>query len=462
MNTNLNVVVLAAGMGSRMKSKLAKVLHRAAGMPLAEHVVRSASELTTPDRITVVIGHQAEAVRAKLAPLGVRFVEQSEQRGTGHALLCCAEALSKDGGLLLVLYGDTPLLTAATLRRLVDLQQAQNSAAAMITTRLDDPTGYGRVVLDETGNVLGIVEQKAASPEQLSIQVINSGIYCFDATLLWKYILEIEPNNTAHEYYLTDIVGILNQAGHTVRSLNIEDSSELLGINTRVELAAADAILRNRKARELMFGGVTMERPETISVDAHVRVGCDTSIEPCVRLLGNTVIGEDCRIGAGSVIENAVIGDRVHIAPLTMILSSTVHEDSRLGPFSQLRPGNEVGPAAHIGNFVELKNTRLGAGSKANHLAYLGDSQIGQRVNVGAGTITCNYDGKRKHPTHIGDGAFVGSNSTLVAPLDIGADGYIAAGSVITEDVPAGSLAFGRSRQVVKEGWVAKSGKKAE
>lgn len=452
MNTNnLSVVVLAAGLGTRMKSKLAKVLHRAGGLTLVEHVVQSAAQLTPPERITVVVGHQANEVQAELRDTGVRFIHQTEQQGTGHALLACRESLHAAGGLVMVLYGDTPLLTPSTLQRLVDWHHKRQVAATMITTKLDDPTGYGRVILDDLGYVRAIVEQKAATPHQLSIHLINSGIYLFDAALLWKYILEIKPDNPANEYYLTDIVAILNRAGHQVQALEIKDHDELLGINTRVDLASVDAIIRNRKTRELMLSGVTIERPETVTVDAQVRVGADTIIEPGTRLLGDTVIGEDCRIGAGSIIEDAVLGDRVRVAPMTMIESSRLGEDSRVGPYARVRPGSDVGARAHVGNFVELKKTNLGEGSKANHLAYLGDSEIGERVNVGAGTITCNYDGVSKHLTHIGDGAFIGSNSTLVAPVTIGDDAYVGAGSVITEEVPPRALALGRARQVVKE-----------
>lgn len=451
--TNLSVVVLAAGLGTRMKSKQAKVLHRAGGLSLAEHVVSAASGLAAPERITVVTGHQADQVEASLAPLGVRFIRQTEQRGTGHALLACREALKSEGGELMVLYGDTPLLTGSTLRRLIDWHRERKAAATLIATTLQDPTGYGRVVLDASGFVQEIVEEKAADPGQRAIRLINSGIYLFNAPLLWKHILEIKPDSPAREYYLTDIVTILNRAGQRVDSLEIEDPAELLGINTRVELAAADRVLRDRKTRELMLSGVTIQRPETVTIDPRVTVGADTVIEPCAHLLGETAVGEDCHIGAGSVIENARLEDRVHVLPMTMIEGAAVRADSRVGPFSRLRPQADVGPGAHVGNFVEIKKTRLGEGSKANHLAYLGDSEIGDRVNIGAGTITCNFDGEHKHVTRIAEGAFVGSNSTLVAPVDVGEGSYIAAGSVVTGDVPAHALALGRARQVVKENW---------
>ncbi len=448
-----NVVILAAGLGTRMKSKRAKVLHRAGGLSLVEHVVNAALGVTTPERIVVVVGHQAEQVRAALEHTGVRFATQTEQKGTGHALQMCRDAVPYDG-LLLVGYGDTPLLSAATFRAVVDAQAQSSHAATLITTRLADPTGYGRVLLDERRNVTAIVEQKAATPEQLLVDLINSGIYCFRSDLLWEHIGSIEPNNAAGEYYLTDLAEILNRAGHTVGNLEIADPTELLGINTRLELAEVDAILRTRKVRQLMLDGVTIEKPETVTVDAEVAVGRDTVLEPFTRLTGKTTIGEDCVIGSCSVIANSTLGDDVKIAPFTSIDSSTVETRAEVGPFARLRMGAQVEGAAYIGNFVELKKTRLGRGSKASHLTYLGDATIGERVNIGAGTITCNYDGSKKHPTKIGAGAFVGSNSTLVAPVEIGENSYIGAGSVITEAVPPEALALGRGRQVIKEGWV--------
>jgi bifunctional UDP-N-acetylglucosamine pyrophosphorylase/glucosamine-1-phosphate N-acetyltransferase len=342
----------------------------------------------------------------------------------------------------------------------VDRQKASGAAATLITTRLDDPTGYGRVVFAQDGVVQAIVEQKAATPEQISIPFINSGIYCFRADLLWKHITEIRPDNAAQEYYLTDLVAILNRAGYKVESMEVPNSNELLGINTRVELAEADKIFRDRKARELMLAGVTIEKPETVTVDRGVQIGMDSVVEPFAQILGDTEIGEDCRIGACSIIRNSKLAAGVQVAPFTLIEDSRIETGARIGPYARLRAGNQVGAGAHIGNFVELKNTRFGAGAKANHLAYLGDSEIGERVNVGAGTITCNYDGVSKHRTSIGKDVFVGSNSTLVAPVELGDGSYIGAGSVITDRVPPDALALGRARQVVKEGWVAKKRKK--
>jgi len=367
---------------------------------------------------------------------------------------------AKQDGLLLVLYGDTPLLSAAAVKQLYEVQSGSDAAATLITTTLADPAGYGRVILDDVGNVAAIVEHKDASAAQLQVCVINSGIYCFRSKALWKHIAEIKPNTASGELYLTDMAAILNRHGQRVQALHLDDSSELLGINTRVELAEADRILRARKARELMLGGVTIERPETVAIDAHVRIGTDTIVEPFARLLGNTAIGEDCRIGQGAILESAELADRVVVAPYTLIADSRVDPGAQVGPFARLRMQTQVGPEARIGNFVELKKTRLGAGAKSQHLAYLGDSEIGERVNVGAGTITCNYDGEKKHVTKIGAGAFIGSNSTLVAPVEIAQDSYVAAGSVITEAVPSNALALGRARQVNKPGWVKNRKKK--
>jgi bifunctional UDP-N-acetylglucosamine pyrophosphorylase / glucosamine-1-phosphate N-acetyltransferase len=460
MTSQINVVILAAGLGTRMKSKRAKVLHRAGGLTLIEHVIQAANAIAPSSDTTVVVGHQADQVRALLAPSGVRFVDQTEQKGTGHALLACRASLASEPGLVVVLYGDCPLLSPATLTELVRRQSSSNAAATLITTRLTDPTGYGRIVFGDNGVVSAIVEHKAATPAQLAIPFINSGIYCFRADLLWKHLVEIRPDNPAHEYYLTDIVEILGRAGHTVAAMEVENAGELLGINTRVELAEVDKIFRERKVRELMLAGVTIEKPETVTIDSMVRIGEDSIVGPFAQILGRTEIGGDCRIGACAIVENSTLASGVEIAAFTSVQDSHIETGAVVGPFARLRQGNRVGKDARIGNFVELKNTRFGAGAKANHLAYLGDSGIGDRTNIGAGTITCNYDGVSKHKTEIGKDAFVGSNSTLVAPLEIGDGSYIGAGSVITEAVPPDALALGRSRQVNKEGWAAKRKKK--
>ncbi len=457
---NHTVVILAAGLGTRMRSKQAKVLHRAGGLALVEQVVAAARTLAPYGHIVAVTGHQAETVEALLQPLGIGFARQQGQKGTGHALGSCRDVVPHDG-LLTVLYGDTPLLTPATLARLRDMQTESDAAATLITTTLDDPTGYGRIILNEAGDVVAIVEEKACTPEQRKIKLINSGIYCFRSELLWKHIGEIVPNPASGELYLTDMAEILASHGHRVRPMHVDDPAELLGINTRVELAHADRILRNRKNEELMLSGVTIERPETVTIDMHVRAGTDTVIEPFARLLGATTVGEDCRIGAGAILDNAILADGVTVAPYTLINDSRLDTEAQVGPFARLRMDAHVGRDARVGNFVELKKTHLGDGAKSQHLAYLGDSEIGARTNIGAGTITCNYDGVKKHRTTIGANAFVGSNSTLVAPIEIGEGSYIAAGSVITDAVPAEALALGRSRQVVKPEWTKKRAKKS-
>jgi bifunctional UDP-N-acetylglucosamine pyrophosphorylase/glucosamine-1-phosphate N-acetyltransferase len=453
MQTPVTTVILAAGLGTRMKSKQAKVLHRAGGLSLVEHVVRAAAALSPAERIFAVVGHQGERVRQELALAGIGFVTQSEQKGTAHAVLACRDTLGASEGLLLVLYGDCPLLSAQTLHRLVEMQSASPHAVTVITTLLDDPYGYGRVLKEADGSIRAIVEQKAATPEQLAVREINSGIYCFRAGLLWKHLDEIGTDNPAGEYYLTDIVEIFRRHGYSCGTLLLEDPREVLGINTRAELAQVDRIFRERKARELMLAGVTIEKPETVTIDPDVRIGRDSIVEPFAQLLGKTVIGEDCRIGACSIVADSTLADGVAVGPFSIIGTSVVEEGAIIGPYARLRLEDHVCAGAHVGNFVELKKTRLGPGAKAMHLAYLGDSVIGANVNIGAGTITCNYDGVRKNPTHIADGAFVGSNSTLVAPLEIGAGSYVAAGSVITKPVPADSLAIAREPQIVKEDW---------
>jgi bifunctional UDP-N-acetylglucosamine pyrophosphorylase/glucosamine-1-phosphate N-acetyltransferase len=457
-------VILAAGLGTRMKSRKAKVLHRAGGRALIEHVVETALKLAPAERVFVVVGYQAEEVRKAVAEApggaGIGFIEQKEQKGTGHALMVGREALAGLDGYLAIIYGDGPLLRAETLKRLVEQAAAGQAAGVLLSALMDDATGYGRVIRE--GGALGarrvarIVEQKAATPDERALREANMGIYCYRADLFWKHVEEIRPDNPAGEYYLTDMVEILNRAGHYVEAAQIDDPGEALGINDRVELAKVDAILRERKRRELMLGGVTIEQPETVVIDADVRIGMDTVIEPFAQVLGKTVIGADCRIGACSIVRDSELADGVEIGPFTIVGTSRLERGVHAGPFARLRMENLVEEGAHIGNFVELKKTRLGARAKANHLAYLGDAQIGADVNVGAGTITCNYDGMRKHATKIGDGAFVGSNSTLVAPIEIGAGAYVGAGSVVTEPVPPDALALGRARQVVKEDWAKK------
>jgi bifunctional UDP-N-acetylglucosamine pyrophosphorylase/glucosamine-1-phosphate N-acetyltransferase len=456
MNPPLTIVILAAGLGTRMKSRRAKVLHRAGGKTLVGHVVDTALQLTSAERIFVVVGHQAEEVRQSIATPGIGFIEQTEQKGTGHAVTTGRAALAGLDGYLMVLYGDCPLLRVETLRRLIAQETGGAAAAVLMSANMADPTGYGRVIRDAQGRVINIVEQKAGTPEQLAIREANMGIYCFRADLFWKHAAEIQPNAASGEYYLTDMAAILTRGGLTVEAMQIEDAGEALGINDRAQLAEVDAILRERKRRALMASGVTLVKPETITVDADVEIGMDTILEPFTQILGRTTIGENCTVGACSMVKDSNLADDVEIGAFTMVHTSVVERGAHVGPYARLRLDNHVGAGAHIGNFVELKKTRMGAGAKANHLAYLGDSEIGERVNIGAGTITCNYDGTKKHPTRIGAGAFVGSNSTLVAPLVIGEGAYTAAGSVITDTVPADALALGRARQEIKPDWSRK------
>jgi len=447
------VVILAAGQGTRMKSRMPKVLHRAGGKSLVRHSIDTALEIAPRERVFVVVGYQADKVRVETDAAGVGSIQQTEQLGTGHAVMCGKDQLAALGGRLIVSVGDCPLIRASTLEALAETVRTSGAAAAMITTEVENPTGYGRIIRDAAGNVQEIVEHKVCTAEQLLVREINSGIFCFDAGLFWKHTGEIRPDNAAREYYLTDMVSILIRAGHRVAAVKLGDPSELLGINNRVELAAADRIIRDRKIHQLLIDGVTIVKPETVTIDSQVRIGIDTVIGPFAQILGGSVIGENVRIGACSIVDSSVLGDDVEVFPFSMIAASTLEAKAHAGPFARIRMGAHLAESAQIGNFVEVKKSRIGAGAKSMHLAYLGDSTIGDKVNIGAGTITCNYDGQKKHPTIIGDGAFVGSNSTLVAPVEIEAGAYVAAGSVITHKVPADALAVGRSRQVNKEGW---------
>ena len=451
------IAILAAGKGTRLKSQRPKVLHEIAGKPLLEHVVAAATQVVPAQNIFAIIGHEADKVRAALEKTGIGFVLQSQQRGTGHAMMEAREAL-RGFEHVLVLSGDVPLITPETIARVRDFHTASRAAMTMLTAEPADPTGYGRVFRKvakgkETDEVERIVEQSALRGKEERQREINSGIYAFATAPLYAHIGKLKTENAHREYYLTDLAVLLRKAGEKVLALRANDSSEVLGVNTRLELAELDTQLRAKKTRELMLAGTTIFRPETCDIDADVEIGTDTVIEPFVQLIGKTRIGADCRIRSYSVITNCQIGNKVLIRPGCILDDSVVRDGAELGPYSRLRPGSDVGEAAHVGNFVEMKKSRLGKGSKANHLTYLGDSEIGEGVNVGAGTITCNYDGVNKYPTVIEDGAFIGSDSTLVAPVRIGRGAYIGAASCITEDVPDDALALGRGRQVTKQGW---------
>jgi bifunctional UDP-N-acetylglucosamine pyrophosphorylase/glucosamine-1-phosphate N-acetyltransferase len=451
------IVILAAGKGTRLKSRRPKVLHGIGGRPLLAHVVAAASKVVPADNIFAIIGYEADKVRAALESSGIGFVLQREQRGTGHAMMEAAEAL-KGFDHVLVLSGDVPLITGETIARVRDFHLGRGAAMTILTAEPTDPTGYGRIFRktadgNQTDEVARIVEQKALRNNEAEQREINSGIYAFAVGPLYAHIGKIGTDNAHGEYYLTDVVPLLDKAGEKVVALRAEDSNEVLGVNTRMELAELDAKLRARKARELMLAGTTIFRPETCDIDEDVEIGTDTVIEPCVQLIGKTKIGADCRIRSYSVISNCEIGDKVLIRPGCMLEDSIVRDGAELGPYSHLRPGSDIGEGAHVGNFVETKKTRLGKRSKANHLTYLGDAEIGEGVNVGAGTITCNYDGTNKTKTIIDDGAFIGSDTTLVAPVRVGRNSYVAAATCVTEDVPEDALAIGRAPQVNKEGW---------
>jgi bifunctional UDP-N-acetylglucosamine pyrophosphorylase/glucosamine-1-phosphate N-acetyltransferase len=456
-SSSFAIVILAAGKGTRLKSRRPKVLHEIGGKPLLAHVVAAASKVVPPRDIFAIIGHEADKVRAALESSGISFVLQREQRGTGHAMMEAAEAL-KGFDHVLVLSGDVPLITQETITRVRDFHLGHGAAMTILTAELTDPAGYGRIFRKtadgkETDEVERIVEQKALQNNEADQREINSGIYAFAIAALYAQIGKIGTDNAHGEYYLTDIVPLLNKAGDKVVALRAEDSSEVLGVNTRIELAELDAKLRARKARELMLAGTTIFRPESCDIDEDVEIGTDTVIEPFVQLIGKTKIGADCRIRSYSVISNCEVGDNVLIRPGCMLEDSIVRDGAELGPYSHLRPGSDIGERAHVGNFVETKKTRLGKGSKANHLTYLGDAEIGEGVNVGAGTITCNYDGVNKTKTIIDDGAFIGSDTTLVAPVRVGKHSYVAAASCVTEDVPEDALAIGRAPQINKAGW---------
>lgn len=455
--SNFAVAILAAGKGTRLKSRHPKVLHAIGGKPLVAHVIAAASRVVPPNRIFVIIGHEAERVKQALAATNVQFVMQADQRGTGHAFMCARSALSKFEHVL-GLSGDVPLIRAETLRELADFHLKNRAAMTILTARVPDPAGYGRIIRKRGSQteVAAIVEQSKLNEREAKINEINSGTYALRTASLFKFLDKLNTDNAHHEYYLTDIAALLVKAREHVLALEAAEPSEVLGVNTRAELARLDALLRQEKCAELMSAGVTIFRPETCMIDAEVEVATDTIIEPFVHLLGKTRIGGDCHISSFSVLRDSELAGQIEVRPGCVITESRIASGAVLGPYSHLRPGTDVGEGAHVGNFVETKKTRLGRGSKANHLTYLGDSEIGENVNVGAGTITCNYDGVNKHRTVIEAGAFIGSDATLVAPVRIGAGAYVAAGSCITEDVPADSLALARSFQTVKEGWVSK------
>lgn len=460
--TGTQAVILAAGQGTRFKTQRPKVLHELLGESLLRHVLRALSGVPV-DPVTVVVGHEAERVEATVAEHGLRFVRQSPLLGTGHALMAAAPLLLEaKAQVLLVVSGDVPLVTSTTLTRLLETHRATGAAATLLSAHLARPGSYGRVVREPGGDVRAVVEARDASPERLALTEINAGLYAFDLRELLPALDRLEPNNTQREYYLTDVIGLLKAAGRTVAAAVAEDAEEVLGVNTLSELARAAELMRRRRCEVLMGCGVVIEDPASTLVGAEVVVEADVVLRASTILEGRTVVKAGACVGPFVRLVDTQVGAGARVLDHCLLRECVVEENASVGPFSQIRPGSRIGRNARVGNFVELKNANLGAGAKASHLSYLGDVTVGQGANIGAGTITCNYDGVDKYETRIGDRAFVGSNAVLVAPVRVGDDAYIAAGSTITEDVPGGALALGRARQVVKEGYAKRRARAAK
>jgi bifunctional UDP-N-acetylglucosamine pyrophosphorylase/glucosamine-1-phosphate N-acetyltransferase len=453
-NHDLAIVILAAGKGTRLKSSLAKVLHRAGGRTLVEHIVRACEPLKARETV-VVVGHQADQVAAVVEPWGAVTVLQQPQNGTGHAMHIAKRALGH-AKFAMVLPGDAPLVRTETLKALAAAHRNGNAAATILSAVLADPSGYGRVLRKSETMVSAIVEESQLNSEQREINEINSAIYCFKLEKLWPALAQVKPHNRHREIYLTDAIAVLNAKGETVLAQVSPDPREVLGCNTRADLAEVDRVFREWKRSALMEAGVTIQLPETVLIDPDVTAGEDTVIEPGVQLLGKTKIGARCTIRTGSVLADAILGDDVKIEAHCVVAQSRLDDRVIIGPFARLRPDNHLKADSRVGNFVELKKSTIGEGTKAMHLSYLGDSKIGKKSNIGAGTITCNYDGFHKYPTTIGNKVFIGSDTALVAPVRVGDGAYVAAGSTITENVPADGLGIARGRQANKPGWAAR------
>jgi bifunctional UDP-N-acetylglucosamine pyrophosphorylase / glucosamine-1-phosphate N-acetyltransferase len=447
-------VILAAGKGTRLRSRLAKVLHRAGGRPLVEHVVRACRPLA-PRAMVAVVGHQPDQVSSLIAPFGVRSVLQQPQRGTGHAMIVARRALPRGARFAVVLPGDAPLVRTETLAELARAHRQSGAAATILSAEVPNPGGYGRILRRADNTVAAIIEDSALTDDQRGVCEINSGIYAFTLQKLWPCLGRLRPGNVHRELYLTDAIALLREQGETVLAQLASDADEVLGCNTRADLAAVDLVFRRRKRAALMDAGVTLEMPETILVDPDVVVGADTVLESGVQLLGTTRVGAGCTIRTGSILADSTLGEEVLVKPYSVISSSVLAAGAQVGPFAHLRDSARLLAGARVGNFVEVKKSVLGERVKAMHLTYLGDARIGGQTNVGAGTITCNYDGLRKNPTTIGRRVFIGSDTALVAPVRVGDGAYIGAGSVVTENVPADALALARGRQVNKPGWAA-------
>jgi len=443
----LATVVLAAGQGKRMKSSKAKVLHLLAGRPMLHYPLNAARE-TGSQKIVVVTGYQQEQVRKTFSDTDIVYALQNRQLGTGDAVMSAREALADFNGDTLLLCGDIPLIKGSTLKKLINIHREEENSVTVLTTRKNNTAGYGRIVRDEKGTIQKIVEEKDTSPQEKKISEVNSGIYCFDSTFLFKALDSISHHNAQNEYYLTDTIAIAREQKNKAGFLLVPDETEVMGINNRIELARADGEIRKQILERLMLRGVTIIDPQNTYVDLDVQVGKNTTVYPHTFLTGNTKIGEDCLIESGCQISGSKIGSHVTIRCNSVINGSVIRDRATIGPFAHIRPASDIGEEVRVGNFVEVKKTSIGKKSKAAHLSYLGDTTIGSEVNIGAGTITCNYDGVKKHPTVIEDNAFIGSNTELVAPVKIGQGSLIGAGSTITRDVPPDSLTVGRAKQV--------------
>lgn len=446
-------LILAAGQGKRIKSNLPKVLHKVCGKEMVKHVIDTVKKAEIQD-INLIIGKGAELVEEKTKDTGVTYSLQAEQLGTGHAVKCAKKFLENKSGVVAVFTGDTPLIKQSTVESLINDHINNKNAATILTAMVDDPTGYGRIVRDESGKVLKIVEHKDCNEEELKIKEMNSAIYCFDIELLVKSLDKLNNNNKQGEYYLTDVIGILKDEGYSIGAV-VTDIEETIGVNSRVQLAEAEEILRNRINTIHMENGVTLIDPKTTYIGADVEIGKDTIIYPNNILEGNTVIGENCLLYQNSRIKDSVIGNEVDIQS-SVILDSKIGDNTTVGPFAYIRPDSIIGKSTRIGDFVEIKKATIGDGTKVSHLTYIGDAEVGSGCNFGCGTVVVNYDGKEKHKTIIGDHSFIGCNTNLVSPVKVGDNTYIAAGSTITAEVKEGDLAVARAKQRNISGWVEK------
>lgn len=455
MTKPLSVVILAAGKGTRMYSDLPKVLHPIAGKPMVKHVIDTVKHLNAR-QINLIYGHGADLLKERLADEPVNWVFQAEQLGTGHAMQQ-AEPFFADDENIMMLYGDTPLIQQSTLERLI--AQKPENGIALLTVKLENPTGYGRIIR-ENGSVVAIVEQKDASAEQLKIQEINTGVMVASGASFKKWLGNLNNNNAQGEYYITDVIAMANEDGFQVQAVQADEFMEVEGVNNRLQLAALERFYQKKQAEKLLLAGVTLIDPSRFDVRGTVEHGKDVSIDVNVILEGNVKLGNNVKIGAGCVLKNVTVGDNVEIKPYSVLEDAVIGEKSAIGPFSRLRPGTQLAEGAHVGNFVEIKNAQVGKGSKVNHLTYVGDAEVGSNVNIGAGVITCNYDGANKFKTIIGDDVFVGSDSQLVAPVEIANGATIGAGSTITKNVAEGELVITRVAQKHIQGWQRPTKKK--